>query len=175
MLTGLSSSSLLMFKEYNHLICPMCHQLFKNPKHLPCHHSCCEKCLEKMQEYSKVTFAECRNEVTVPSGGVKKLLNNYFICHLVNKLILSYNLENQKELRCEECDEGDQVVVYCTGCKLFLCFNCNKSHKYSKSQCDHNMMSLTEMRSHKDLIQSKCKFPICQEHDLELEYYCESC
>ena len=31
------------------------------------------------------------------------------------------------------------------------------------------------MRSNKDLIQSKSKFPTCQEHDLELEYYCETC
>ena len=78
-------------------------------------------------------------------------------------------------MRCEECDEDDQAIVYCTDCKLFLCFYCNESHKYSKSHCDHNLISLTEMRGNKDLIQSKCKFPLCQEHDLELEYYCESC
>ena len=64
-------------KEYSHLICPVCHQLFKNPKHLPCHHSYCEECLEEIQEYSKVTCAVCRNEVTVPTGGVKNLPNNY--------------------------------------------------------------------------------------------------
>ena len=29
------------------------------------------------------------------------------------------------------------------------------------------------MRNNKDLIQSNCKFPTYQEHDLEL--YCESC
>ena len=93
----------------------------------------------------------------------------------MNKLILSYNLENQKELRCEECDEDDQAIFHCTDCKLFLCFYCNESHKYSKSHCDHNLISLAEMRGNKDLIQSKCKFPPCQEHNLELEYYCESC
>ena len=34
---------------------------------------------------------------------------------------------------------------------------------------------MKELRSNKDLIQSKSKFPTCQENDLELEYYCETC
>ena len=162
-------------KEHNHLICPLCHHLFKNPKDLPCHHSYCEECLEKIQEHSKVTCAECRSEATVPTGGVKNLPNNYFIGHLVHKLILDHKLKGKVELNCEECDEDDPAVAYCTDCKLFLCCYCKESHKYSKSHCSHNLISLAEMRSNKDLIQSKSEFPTCQEHDLELEYYCESC
>ena len=165
----------IKIKQYSHLICPVCHQLFKNPKYLPCHHSYCEECLEKIQEHSKVTCVECRNEATVPTGGVKNVPNNYFIDHLVNKLILSHKLKSERELKCEECDEDDPAVAYCTDCKLFLCCYCKESHKYSKSQCSHNVISLAEMRSNKDLIQSKNEFPTCQEHDLELEYYCESC
>ena len=172
---GLPTLPVPISKEHSHLICPVCHQFFRNPKYLPCHHSYCEECLEKTQEHSKVTCSKCRNEVTVPLGGVKNLPNNYFICHLVNKLILSYKLENEKELRCEKCDEDDPVVVYCTECKLFLCCYCKESHKYSKSHHNHNLISLTELRSNKDLLESKSGFPACSEHDLELEYYCESC
>ena len=175
--SGLSTSSLPIFKEhmYSHLICPVCHQLFKNPKHLPCHHSYCEECLEKIQGHSKVTCAECRNEVIVPTGGVKDLPNNYFLNHLVNKLIFDHKLIGETQSKCEECNEDDPAVVYCTDCKLFLCCYCKESHKYSKSYCSHNLLSLTEIRSNKDHIQSRREFPTCQEHDLELEYYCESC
>ena len=95
--------------------------------------------------------------------------------HLINKLSLNHKLENETELICEECDEDDPVIVFCTVCKSFLCHFCKESHKYSKSHCSHNLVSLTELRSNKDLIQSKSKFPTCQEHDLELEYYCETC
>ena len=119
-----------------------------------------------------VTCAECRNEATVPTGGVNNLPSNYFIGHLVNKLILDHKLKGEK---CEECDEDDPAVVYCTKCKLFLCCYCKESHKYSKSHRTHNLISLTEMRSNKGLVQAKCKFPTCQEHGLELEYYCASC
>ena len=128
-----------------------------------------------MQEYSKITCLKCNIEVAVPDGGIKGLPNNYFMDNLVKKLFLNHKLENETELRCEECDEDDSVVVFCTDCKLFLCHFCKESHKYSRSHCSHNLISLTELRSNEDLIQSKSKFPTCQEHDLELEYYCETC
>ena len=157
------------------MVCPSCKQLFKNPKYLLCYHSYCEQCLENMQEHSKIICLKCRNETIVADGRVKDLPSNYFMDYLVNKLIFNHKLNNETELRCEECDEDDPVVVFCTDCKLFLCHFCKESHKYSKSHCSHNLISLTELRSNKDLIQSKNKFPTCQEHDLELEYYCETC
>ena len=150
----------------------MCNRLFRNPKYLPCYHFYCEECLGNIQEQSKITCPQCRNEVTIPDEGVKYLPNNYFINHLVNKLILNYKPENEVKLRCEECDEDDPAVVFCADCKLFLCCYCMESHKYSKSHRSHNLMPLTELRTNKDL---KSKFPTCQEHDLELEYYCQTC
>ena len=128
-----------------------------------------------MQECSKIICLKCGDETIVPDGGVKDLPNNYFMDHLINKLILNYKLENEIELSCEGCNEDDSVVVFCTECKLFLCHFCKESHKYSKSHYSHNLISLTELRSNKDLIHSKSKFPTCQEHDLELEYYCKTC
>ena len=158
------------------MVCPMCRKLFENPKCLPCHHSYCEECLKIMQKDSgNIICLKCRNKATVPVGGVKNLPNNYFMGCLINKLILNYKLENEIGLRCEDCDEDDAVVTYCTDCKLFLCCYCKESHKYSKSHCSHNLISLAELRGSGDLIQSKSEFPTCQEHDLELEYYCESC
>ena len=173
--TKVSVSSFLISKEHSHMICPSCKQLFRNPKYLRCHHSYCEECLEKIQVQSTLICTECRQETIVTAGGVKDLPNNYFMNNLVNKLIFDHKLENETELRCEECDEDDSAVVFCIDCKLFLCFFCKEAHKYNKSCSSHNLISLTELRSKKDLIQSKSKFPTCQEHDLELEYYCETC
>ena len=67
-----------------------------------------------MQDHSKVTCAECRSEVTVATGGVKNLPNNYFISHLVNKLILSHKLESEKELSCEEMKMIQWLVIALT-------------------------------------------------------------
>ena len=125
------------------MICSRCNQLFTNPKYLPCYHSYCERCLEKMQENSKIICLKCGYEIKVSAVGVKDLSYNYFMSNLINKLILTHKLENETELRCEKCDEEDQVVVFCTDCKLFLCHFCKEAHKYSKSCSSHNLISLT--------------------------------
>ena len=68
-------------------------------------------------------------------------------------------LENETGMKCEECDGNDPGVAYYTECKLFLCCYCKESHKYSKSHCSHKLISLAELQSNKDLIQSECQFP----------------
>ena len=123
-----------------------------------------------------ITCLKCKNETMAVDGAVKNLPTNYLLDHLVNKLMLNYKLKNKTELRCEKCKEENLLVaVFCTDCKLFLCCYCKESHKYSKSHHTHILISLTEMKSNKELIQSNCKFPKCQQHDLELENYCETC
>ena len=126
----------------------MCNKLFRNPKYLPCYHSYCEKCLGKIQAQSKILCPECGNETMVPDGGVKNLSNNYFMDYLVRQA-LNNKIMIKNNLSCEECDEDHPPVVYCSSCKLFLCCYCKESHKYSKSHHNHNLMSLTEMRSNK--------------------------
>jgi len=114
-------------------------------------------------------------ETVVPTGGVKDLPNNYFMNHLVNNLVLNYKLDSEIELKCEECNENDPMVVFCTDCNLFLCCFCKESHKHSKSSFSHKQVLLSDLRTNKDITQPKSKFPTCQNHDLELEYYCETC
>ena len=163
-------------KAQNNLTCPVCYQLFKNPKYLPCYHSYCEGCLEKMQVQSKIICPECRKEATVPAGGVKELATNFFINHLVDDLILKKKVDGEQEVKCDECNGDDSVVSFCPDCNLFLCHSCNDHHKRSKFYHDHAVVPLTELKSNKDApIQAKVKIPLCKEHDEQLKYYCETC
>ena len=158
------------------LTCPICYQLFNNPKYLPCHHSYCERCLEKMQVQNKIICPECRNEATVPAGGVKDLPNNFFINRMVDELVLKRKVEGEEEVKCDECDEDEPVVAYCPECNSFLCQFCYETHKRNKRFRGHGIVPLTELRSNKDVtIQPKAKAPICKEHDIELLFYCETC
>ena len=160
----------------DNLSCPVCYQLFMNPKYLPCHHSYCEKCLEKMQVQSKIICPECRKEVIVPPGGVKDLDNNFFINRLVDEFILKRKVEGEAEVKCDECHGEDPVVAFCPDCTLFLCHDCNEYHKRSIKSRSHGIVPLTELRSKKDVtIQPKPKAMICREHDIELLFYCETC
>ena len=163
-------------KAQNNLTCPVCYQLFKNPKYLPCYHSYCEGCLEKMQVQSKIICPECRKEATVPAGGVKELATNFFINHLVDDLILKRKVDGEQEVKCDECNGDDSVVSFCPDCNLFLCHSCNDHHKRSKFYRGHAVVPLTELKSNKDApIHAKVKIPLCKEHDEQLKYYCETC
>ena len=133
----------------DNLSCPMCYQLFKKPKYLPCHHYYCEHCLEKMQVQSKIICPECRKEAIVPPGGVKHLDNNFFINHLVDEFILKRKVEGEEEVKCDECQGEDPVVTFCPDCTMFLCHVCNECHKRSIKSRDHGIVPLTELRSRK--------------------------
>ena len=160
----------------DNLSCPVCYQLFKKPKYLPCHHSYCEHCLEKMQVQSKIICPECSKEAIVPPGGVKDLDNNFFINRLVDEFILKRKVEGEAEVKCDECCGDDPVVAFCPDCTMFLCHVCNECHKRSFKSRDHGIVPLTELRSKKDVtIQPKPKAMMCREHDIELLFYCETC
>ena len=163
-------------KAQNNLTCPVCYQLFKNPKYLPCYHSYCEGCLEKMQVQYKIICPECRKEAKVPAGGVKELATNFFINRLVDDLILKKKVDGEQEVKCDECNEDDPVVSFCPDCNSFLCLTCNDYHKRSKKYFNHAVVPLTELKSNKETsIQAKVKIPLCKEHDEQLKYYCETC
>ena len=153
------------------LTCAACDQLFKNPKYLPCYHSYCEGCLEKMQVQSNITCPECRKDAKVPAGGVKELPNN-FVKHLVDDLMRKKKV-NGEQMKCSECDKDDPVVSFCPECSWLLCHACNDHHKRNKRHRGHAVVPLTELRSDKDApIQTKL---LCKEHDEQLKYYCETC
>ena len=160
----------------DNLSCPVCYQLFKKPKYLPCHHSYCEHCLEKMQVQSKIVCPECRKEAIVPPGGVKDLDNNFFINRLVDEFILKRNKTDEAEVECDKCCKEVQVVAFCPDCTVYLCSVCNENHKRDSQSCSHNLITLTELKSKEDVtIKSQPKAMICKEHDVELLYYCETC
>ena len=102
--------------------------------------------------------------------------NNFFINHLVDDLILKKKVDGEQEVKCDECDEDDPVVSFCPECNSFLCHACNDHHKRNKRYRGHGVVPLTELKSNKDApIQAKVKIPLCEEHDEQLKYYCETC
>ena len=166
-----------MKKVTGHLSCPICYELYKKPKYLPCYHSYCEECLVKLVVQYNITCPECRKTSVVPSGGVKQLPNNFFINRLLDEVALKCKLEGEEEAKCDQCVREDPVEVLCLDCSIFLCNYCYGHHKYSKVYQNHNMMPINELRSKKEgiTIKPKSKFALCQEHELELNFYCETC
>ena len=173
----MAAEQTMMKKVTGHLSCPICYELYKKPKYLPCYHSYCEECLVKLVVQSNITCPECRKTSVVPSGGVKQLPNNFFINRLLDEVALKRKVEGEEEAKCDQCTRSDPVKALCLDCGEFLCIHCHEHHKYSKEYQNHNMMPLNELRSKKEgiTIKPKSKFALCQEHELELNFYCETC
>ena len=169
-----------MKKFTGHLTCPICCELYKKPKYLPCYHSYCEECLVKLVVQSNITCPECRKTSVVPSGacgGVKQLPNNFFINRLLDEVALKRKVEGEEEAKCDQCVREDPVEVLCLDCSIFLCNYCHGHHKYSREYQKHNLMSLNELRTSKEklAIKPKAKYAMCQKHEIELNFYCETC
>ena len=169
-----------MKKVASHLTCPVCYELYKKPKYLPCYHSYCEECLAKLQKAGSdsITCPECRKTSAIPSGGIKQLPNNFFINRIVDEVALKEKVTGEEDVRCDLCVREDPAVVLCFDCGVFLCIHCHESHKYSREYQGHSMSQLKELRKEKkDInVRPKAKPLLCQEHDgMELNFYCGTC
>ena len=168
-----------MKKVASHLTCPVCYELYKKPKYLPCYHSYCEECLVKLQKAGSdsITCPECRKTSAIPSGGIKQLPNNFFINRIVDEVALKEKVTGEEDVRCDLCVREDPAVVLCFDCGVFLCSQCHESHKYSREYQGHSMSQLKELRKEKkDInVRPKAKPLLCQEHDMELNFYCGTC
>ena len=70
--------------------CPLCDEMFGEPKMLPCLHTFCLRCLEQFKAQlttssSKVTCPRCRQESPVPVGGLGSLPANVFFARLTQR------------------------------------------------------------------------------------------
>ena len=85
--------------------CPLCLDIFTDPKRLPCEHVYCKECLRGLALRSitgtDITCPECRRYTPVPNNGVAA----FSTPHQVNRLIEMY----QKSVKYESAktDEAD--------------------------------------------------------------------
>ena len=175
---AISMAAKQMKKVAGHLTCPVCYEIYRKPKYLPCYHSYCEECLAKVQRGTNITCPECMQISTVPAGGTRKLPDNFFINRIIDELALQGKVDGVEEVQCDLCVRGDgPAVVLCFNCGEFLCDPCHESHKYSREYRTHSMIRLNELRVEKKFINvlPKPKSLLCQEHEIELNLYCETC
>ena len=127
--------------------------------------------------FRSITCPECRKTSAIPSGGIKQLPNNFFINRIVDEVALKEKVTGEEDVRCDLCVREDPAVVLCFDCGVFLCSHCHESHKYSREYQGHSMSQLKELRKEKtDInVRPKAKPLLCQEHDMELNFYCGTC
>jgi len=158
--------------------CPICTEVYTDPRSLPCVHTYCLKCIEgwskDKQPGDKVACPLCRKEFTLPSNGVSDLPKNFFVANFLE--IKELTSVESKTSGCEACsvDEATEVkvaTVYCVECQQKLCQACEEDHKRFKVTRRHQTVELGN-----ESLLLKLPLSTCETHeDKYLEIYCFDC
>ena len=119
--------------------CPICKDIFKEPKKLPCDHVYCRQCLESLASRSiaadNVCCPECRTEAHIFLG-----VSHFPAPHRVNRLVEMYQrslkrAKTEAETQPATCKEhkSQPLALYCETCENLVCRDCVIDSCYEKS------------------------------------------
>ncbi|XP_032222742.2 tripartite motif-containing protein 2 isoform X4 [Nematostella vectensis] len=158
------------------LFCPLCHEMFANPRLLPCLHTFCKRCLENLVPPRSHTLScpSCRLDVALGERGINGFAPNFVVTTMID--VAAVRNHDQKPILCSSCEEKLPAAARCIECMDFLCYDCRNAHMRLRLTKTHRVVSIEELRSSshpEDLLHR----PIfCSDHGHEkLRYFCESC
>lgn len=155
------------------LTCPICGEILREPKSLPCLHSFCQECLENHVRLRPLAddggaapapearevfpCPKCRFQVRLDLVGgegeagdlVAGLKTNPCLKNLASHLRLAKEVtEAHGTTRCGFCTAHDnEAVGFCrTRCNLFLCRPCRASHQRMRLTSHHEIVGLQDAR-----------------------------
>lgn len=167
--------------QSNFLTCFLCSKLYEEPTTLQCLHSFCKKCILKniQQQTSDVTkkCPVCQETIdeNLEEKNTNMLLKNRVVFfkerakNLLNPICALCRLKFQK---------STMAVAQCISCLDYLCEVCSNFHNMTTLTINHQVVSLTEIKSGKydDAIFKVTFKAFCSEHpDEEIKFYCIPC
>nr|XP_034329855.1 E3 ubiquitin-protein ligase Midline-1-like [Crassostrea gigas] len=159
------------------IVCPICYEIFQDPKSLPqCLHTFCKSCIKSYisssvtdKSFNKTDFhcPVCRKcyHVTNPEEWVDTLPHN----HLIVSLTDQGKMENKEPLCdcCSRLEQSQPAVSWCPECCDQLCESCVNFHKISRLTMEHKLGNIAE-RDQNFSVDLFCK----QHTSRRLEVYC---
>ncbi|KAL3881690.1 hypothetical protein ACJMK2_028094 [Sinanodonta woodiana] len=160
------------------LHCKICLESYKDPKTLVCLHTFCSHCLQQHVDsdssrssrfmiYNRyITCPLCRRKTEIPSGGIKRLPDNFLLSSLTDAVD---RRRPSKIPPCEICisdkRRGNEACSKCLDCTKLLCKSCVELHLTTRVTQNH---SLIDIEGEKDIE--------CKTHPEEIvRFYCEPC
>ena len=162
--------------------CPLCIETVKNPKTLPCLHSFCLECLDKLAGFTRrqlqttIKCPVCETSLQIPEGDTfNNLPTSFHLNRLVDVLALKdASTQTQK---CGTCDENNNATCYCFVCQNFLCKDCFEAHQRLKTTRSHRnvLIDKLQVQDVEELIQRPAMCSQEFHENQPLEFYCEEC
>lgn len=153
-------------KQY--LTCFVCKKLFVEPATLPCFHSFCKNCLNKLE---KKICPKCE----VPFDKIHK--QKLKIIARVSKLhqVMEISAGDPWHKTCEQCSKTPPSI-FCKECNFFSCSECfSKIHEQWKPLENHHTVNFKKMTAVIKLCDKRESSECSYHSDMLLEYYCDSC
>jgi hypothetical protein len=123
-------------------LCDVCQELFKDPRDLPCGHTLCLECLQKLAEIAvntgEIFCPQC--EFSVSSQNVQDLPKNRTVAEFVSSLPI--------ETQCALVGDGDEhgaAQHVCLDCWDALCQTCSEVHTKTKFTKGHTVKFLAQV------------------------------
>ena len=170
----------LFYNLREEVSCPVCSDLFKDPRQLPCLHSFCLHCLKHWHQTSGGQNAfrcpKCQALSRVPaSGDLKDLPTSFYLNGMID--VLAIKECNTTQVTCGNCDKKSSEASYCFQCCMFYCEQCLIGHNMMRNNKDHRVLAVEEFqdKDYEDVLRRPV-FCSRQEHQKEeLKYFCKKC
>ena len=160
--------------------CPVCYNIYTDPKQLQCLHSFCLQCLQQWHRTSHgrdtIRCPKCQALNKVPeSGDLKDLPTSFYLNGLIDVLAIKECKNSQ--VQCGNCDKKSSETSYCFQCCIFYCQECVIGHNIMRSNKDHRVLELRDFQE-KDFedVMKRPMYCSKQRHEKEeLKYFCKNC
>ncbi|XP_078361730.1 E3 ubiquitin-protein ligase TRIM71-like [Oculina patagonica] len=170
----------LLNNLHEQVSCSVCMTTFTEPKTLPCLHSFCLHCLERILQTSGrhdiITCPECGIESRVPtSGNLSHLPTNFRINSLLD--VLAIKECSTTGVKCGNCDKKSVQSLYCFQCSSFWCDNCITAHNIIRTNKQHRVLALKKFKDQDfEEVLKRPAFCGTPGHERkELEFFCKTC
>lgn len=170
------------------LTCAICLCRYTHPKVLPCLHSYCKECLEKLaKKYhpkQEIACPQCKEVHQIPPQGINDFKTYFTVNNLLELLRIheatAVSVEGGPKpvVLCESGVDENPAVAHCFTCSDHLCDSCFELHKKQKLSREHNVVLLKDLQQldRKIGMKSVHRKLHCEEHkDEQLKLFCKTC
>ncbi|KAL3889733.1 hypothetical protein ACJMK2_002062 [Sinanodonta woodiana] len=169
------------------LQCPICLEMLRKPKVLPCGHCYCASCLQSHinskvikqgihQAYFPCPVCRAGTYLSDPKVNVERWAEIFPVNSKVPPL-LELAEETHGIRFCDKCNKWNiqsTAVSVCNDCKRFMCEICKKHHNENHSQLRHDVIDLNSENTSCFTIPNLSAIEICRRHPKKsIEFYCK--
>lgn len=153
------------------LTCPVCQDIFKDPRQLPCGHSLCMLCLEGMIDFSSDMPFRCP-DCRAFFGPVVDVQKSYALANIAEDCRENKKAKQDESVPCDCCQNKELAVKTCLKCEVSLCEEHIKIHYECPAYTGHPLVNPL-----RDPVNRKCpKHEVLKNYcSLSGSYVCNLC